>query len=212
MEVELIVPLYKSLVISMRKFTIDQIILSETQVKKFHPDNSYLLSYREFLAYFAELKEITAHNFIIGAHFTYGWMPTILELQELTKNSYHAVAILNKAKQGATLTEDQFASLRVTINNSFVGTSKLLHFINPNNYAIWDSRVYRYINGRLPYEYQIKNPKNYLAYLTNCREITQDAAFGPVHASMNEKIGYDVTPLRAVELVMFMNNSTSPAT
>ncbi|HRL70351.1 MAG TPA: hypothetical protein PLT79_01470, partial [Flavobacterium sp.] len=34
------------------------------------------------------------------------------------------------------------------INNSLVRISKLLHFINPSIYAIWVSRIFRYITRK----------------------------------------------------------------
>lgn len=40
-------------------------------------DTQYFQSYFEFLKFFKEKNEITDSDFIISAHFTYGWMPTI---------------------------------------------------------------------------------------------------------------------------------------
>ncbi|MFN0278675.1 MAG: hypothetical protein ACKVRN_08740 [Pyrinomonadaceae bacterium] len=190
----------------MKTFTIEQIARSERLVKKFQPEDSYILSYREFIAYFAGLEGITAHNLVIGAHFAYGWMPTILELKKTAEFIPSAVTILNEAKRGREITEEDLQVLRDTINNSLVGASKLLHFVNPNSYAIWDSRVFKYINGQPAYNYQMQNTQNYLGYLANCKEITETNEFKPVHASMNAKLGYAVSPFRAVELIMFMNS------
>jgi len=155
--------------------------------------------------YFKGLEAITDHHFVIGMHFTYGWMPTILELKKPHENLSCAVDILNDVKRGKMIGIQDLILLRDTINNSLVGTSKLLHFINPDLYAIWDSRVYNYITGHTPHQYQIRNPANYVAYLADCGQLTQDPGFPPIHASMNQKIGYKVTAYRAVELVMFMN-------
>ena len=184
--------------------SIERIVLDEENVN-FPPGDSFLLSYREFVHYYKNLDTITSHNFVIGAHFTYGWMPRILKLHNAQENFPLVVDILNEVKSGRIIGSTELLTLRDTINNSLVGASKLLSFTNPNNYAIWDRRVYTYINGHAPHEYQIRDPANYLAYLSNCEELTKDEMFKPVHASMNEKIGYEVTPYRAVELVMFMN-------
>lgn len=49
-----------------------------------------------------------------------------------------------------------------SLNNSVVGTSKLLHFFRPDLFPIWDSRIaklFGYANGRH------NNPVVYLAYL-----------------------------------------------
>ena len=46
-------------------------------------EQSYLISYKEFIAYFKNIETINLHNFIIGSHFVYGWMPTILNIQSM---------------------------------------------------------------------------------------------------------------------------------
>jgi hypothetical protein len=179
-------------------------IARDAEKVTFQPNDSFLLSYKEFILYFEGLETITAHHFVIGAHFAYGWMPTILDLKQPHENLSSAVVILNDVKRGRLIGTQELTLLRDTINNSLVGTSKLLHFINPNIYAIWDSRVCKYITGHVPYDYAV-NPEYYVAYLANCKQLTQDPNFPPIYASMNKKIGYTVTPYRAVELVMFMN-------
>ena len=190
----------------MRRVTVEDITRDAANVQ-FEPGDSYLLSYPEFIAYFADLDEITRHNVIIAANFTYGWMPRILTFK--SQDLATAVAILNAARGQRVIGERELSSLRNLIDNSLVGVSKLLHFINPTLYAIWDRRVYTYINGSYS-QVQIQKPRNYLAFLDNCHEITNDGRFEPVHASMNRKIGYEVTPCRALELVMYWNGNRRP--
>jgi hypothetical protein len=44
--------------------------------KNFKVDNqTYYISYVEFLKYFRDLTTITKHNLIVSINFTYGWMP-----------------------------------------------------------------------------------------------------------------------------------------
>ncbi|MBL7791299.1 MAG: hypothetical protein JNK77_03165 [Saprospiraceae bacterium] len=50
-----------------------------------------------------------------------------------------------------------------------------------------------------------KNCDFYLDYLGFCQHITEQQGFDAISASINEKVGYDVTPFRAAELVMFEN-------
>ena len=98
---------------------------------KFKPptEDSYIKTYPEFIQYFKNISNISKHDLVISSHFVYGWMPTIIELKfqdmEVVLNS------LNKAKNGAMLTVGELELLKKTINNSLVGLSKLLHFINP---------------------------------------------------------------------------------
>lgn len=187
----------------MKRISIEQIARAERAVK-LQSGDSFLISYPEFIAYFASLETITVHSLIIGAHFVYGWMPTILELKNPGEKLAVAVDILNEVKLGKLVGENELERLRDLINNSLVGTSKLLHFISPNVYAIWDSHTYKFINGRVSYN-RMTSPENYLAYLANCREIIQDERFKEIHNSMNAKVGYRVTPYRAVELIMYMS-------
>jgi len=58
-----------------------------------------------------------------------------------------ALEIINNAKKGIVPSIDQLEILKGLLNNSLVGTSKHLHFINPEIFAIWDSRVYRYLTA-----------------------------------------------------------------
>ena len=104
-------------------------------------NDSYVDSYSEFINYFKNIDWIEKHNLVIASHFVYGWMPTIIQLD--TKNVDEVLSALNAVKAGHSVTESQLEIIKKCINNSMVGTSKLLHFINPNLYAIWDSRIFR---------------------------------------------------------------------
>jgi len=188
----------------MKRVSFEQLAHAEKETK-LDPADSFLVAYREFVAYFASLNTITEHDLIIGAHFVYGWMPRMLVLKNPKERLPDAVKVLNRVKQGHPATAQDLVCLRDLIDNSLVATSKLLHFINPNICAIWDSRVYRFINSKSPFDYQSKDPNNYLAYLANCQELWQDKDFPALHESMNRKIGYSVSSYRAIELVMYMN-------
>ncbi len=113
---------------------------------KIEENNSYLVSYPEFIKYFSRLDIIEKHHFIIGTHFVYGWMPKVLQIKNTPFEEI--IAILNKAKVGEPLEVRELDALKACINNSLVGTSKLLHFINPEQYAIWDSKIFRYVTGK----------------------------------------------------------------
>lgn len=185
----------------MNKFTIEQVARDETKLQ-FEPGDSYLVSYPEFVAYFANLDKITYHNLIIAANFIYGWMPRTLRFR--SQDFAAAIAILNAVKHGSLVGERELSSLQGLIDNSMVAASKLLHFVRPDLHVIWDRRVYTYVNGSYN-QPEIQKPGNYLAFLDNCRKITRDGRFEAVHVSMNRKIGYAVSPFRALELVMYWN-------
>lgn len=164
------------------------------------------LSYPEFLKYFSNLKTITRHNLIIGINFTYGWMPTIFDFR--SDNFDKAIEILNEAKNGNNLDVDNLVLLKGLLNNSLVGTTKLLHFINPDNFAIWDSRVYRYLTNQEPYDNRIGNCNAYLDYLAFCDYLTKQKEFSSLKKNIEKQVGYPMTAFRVTELVMYSNGNS----
>jgi hypothetical protein len=163
------------------------------------------LSYPEFIKYFSEIETITKHNLIIAINFTYGWMPTIFEF--CSDNFEEIINILNRAKQGTIPTIAELDLLKGLLNNSLVGTSKLLHLINPSKFAIWDSRVYRYLTGNEPHEKRIGNSNSFLYYIEFCDYLIKHEGFDIVQKSIERKVGYSMTAKRITELVMFSNGA-----
>lgn len=137
---------------------IERIIEDEKRVT-FESDDTFLRSYPEFISYFQGIRHIERHHLIIAANFTYGWMPTMLRFK--SRDFETAVEVLNQAKQGQLVDENELGCFVKLINNSLVGASKLLHFANPELYSIWDSRVYRYLFGNVSL-LQLNKPRNYL--------------------------------------------------
>ena len=163
---------------------------------------NYLLSYPHFLNYFKNLQTINLENIIIGISFTYSWMPTILKSIQLEKTD-EILSILNAVKNGQKINEEQLATLKRAFNNSLVGTSKLLHFINPKQYAIWDSRVFRFLNNEEPHKYKLEKPKTYIEYLEFIENLKNETTFEVFYKLMKQKVGYEITEYRALELAFF---------
>ena len=162
--------------------------------------DSYLRTYPHFIKYFKSIDQITEHNLVIASHFVYGWMPTIINLDLTQKDKI--IALLNTVKNGHLLTPSELELLKKAINNSVVGLSKLLHFINPENYAIWDSRIFRYITGKKS-DYGIGNVEYYMDYLLKIKEISKNEDYLSFHDRIAKKCGYEIHPTRAIEIVMF---------
>lgn len=165
-------------------------------------DRSDFISYPEFLKYFRDIKKITKHNVVIGINFTYGWMPTIFDFR--SSDIDLVIDILNRAKQGQIPNENELDILKKCFNNSLVGTSKILHFINPDVFAIWDSRVFRYLTNKEPHQNRIDNYKSYLDYLEFCKYLTDKPEYITIHNYIINKVGYGMTKLRTVELIMYL--------
>ena len=183
-----------------QRITIDKLRKDE-QTISLTKNISDFISYPEFLKYYADLQTITKHNLIIGANFTYSWMPTIFDFRS---NEFDKVLIiLNNAKQNIIPSVKELSTLKHCLNNSLVGPSKLLHFINPTHFAIWDSRVYHYLTKLEPHSYRLNNFNSYLDYLKFCQYITSLNEFSDIHKSVIGKVGYDITTFRAAELIMY---------
>ena len=166
---------------------------------------SYVRVYPAFLSFFRERKVISRDDFVIGANFTYAWMPTILDLNGDDRHWDFLAELLTQAKAKRITDKKKLAFLARIINNSLVGASKLLHFANPREHAIWDSRVYFYLNNEKGYAYRMNKEDNYINYLTICEQISGWEGVPDAVTSISNKLGYQVTPFRAIELTMFVN-------
>lgn len=72
----------------------------------------------------------------------YGWMPTIMdhfEIEGLSTAPLKEIKEINSWEDGRSFLL-QFGDV-APINRSWVGTSKFMHFLNPEIFPIWDSRV-----------------------------------------------------------------------
>jgi hypothetical protein len=167
---------------------------------------SYLMSYAAFVRFFNKnlKQQLTEDDLVIGIHFAYGWMPTIFEFKHADLNA--AVTIINQAKNSELLTKAELTVLKTLLNNSIVGTSKLLHFISPANYAIWDSRVYRFVTGKEKLDHsKVNSISLYAAYLEHIRELVKEEQFKiQVHQPLCEQLKQEISPLRVLELVLFL--------
>lgn len=170
-------------------------------------DDSYILSYPHLLSYFAVKPSFGPEDLVRGAHMAYGWMPTVLELYPKAPNNDLAsgAQLLTKAKATGTLTDGEIQDLASLLNNSLVGASKLLHFVAPGKFAIWDSKTYAFVFNERPHNYRVCQVSKYRHYLGLLGQYQQDSRFIGFHTSVNGKVGYGVSPLRALELIMFLN-------
>lgn len=164
----------------------------------------YVEMYKYYVDFFKEKEELTNSDVIIGAGLTYSWMPTILKRLNLS-NIDQVTIILNNVKQGVVISDDDLLLLKEFCNNSLVGASKLLHFINPKQYAIWDSRVFKFLNtneGAHKYKLEKVNVyREYLSYLNNLKATTQ---LYQLVTELKSKINYPISDFRALELLFFL--------
>lgn len=185
----------------MENIKISEIIDRAACLENDTTQNNYNKSYYHFVKFFEGKPQLTEHDLIIAANFTYGWMPTILKFK--SENFSLAVSIINKAQGAKRISNEELITLKKLMNNSIVGVSKLLHFINPNIYAIWDSRVCNFLTGKsLPYK--VQKTELFWSYLNLCEKVAVDPDFQAIHEKHKEKLGYEITAMRTIEQIMFI--------
>ena len=168
--------------------------------------SSYLMAYPVFINYFGSIDKITPNELIIGAHFAYGWMPTILTLGKADIAS--CCEDLNRAKAGERLQLEELIRLQEFMNNSIVGLSKLLHFIRPDQYPIWDSNVAGFVSGGPYPPHKINDARYYLHFITYCEELINAAAYEPIHELLVSQLGSSpMSRFRSLDLIMFTEGS-----
>ena len=154
-------------------------------------DSSYLVSYPHILSYASEIEMFSASDVVRLSHMIYGWIPTILDLYfpDGGLSLREAAQLLQQAKDKGDLNAQQLSRLKALVNNSMVGVSKLLHFVAPEHYAIWDSKIYIFCHGQQPYDYRVNNVTEYLAYQDQLRLLLDDERFPALHSSVNQNAG-----------------------
>lgn len=162
--------------------------------------NEYKM-YRRFIEYFSGINgQLKEKHLIDGACLSYAWMPTILNFKsELFTES---LAILNQARGNDLINRAQLDILKGLINNSVVGPSKLIHFINPDKYAIWDSRVCKCLTGKGG---KVNSVAAYFDYLAMCQRITTDSKFDRIHILYKKKVNYNISRMRSIEQIFFLS-------
>lgn len=162
--------------------------------------------YRSFLKFFQERSAISPDDFVVAANFSYGWMPRMLKLRGTDADWSRAADILSRSNEQRVEAEP-LLFLSSLINKSLVGASKLLHFASPEKHAIWDSRVLYYLKRGEKSSARVGQIASYFRYLKICDEITAWPEFPEAAGRLEERLGQECTPIRAVELTMWANGT-----
>lgn len=181
---------------AFHKFTLDK-------------ELQYHYTYNNFISFFeARMSDILYNDFVAGAHMVYGWMPTILKFNHIldVNEQNQLLEIISKAQTDIILSHHDLLVLKKCINNSLVGVSKYLHFINPNIYPIWDSHIARLVYQK-NYNSVMQDTNFYLKYLDCLHEIITYDEFNLLYLNLLNQLGkYSlpaVSKVRAIEMVIF---------
>jgi hypothetical protein len=154
----------------------------------------YKTSYEAFLLYFNENRPLNENTAITGISLAYSWMPTIPN--NILLND-HIVDILNNAYTKQLLTIEDLQKLKSSINNSIVGTSKVLHFINPQLYPIWDSKIAAAFS--INNYNMINDVKNYMSYVKAIEDLSENNNLSTLIENYDEKF----TSCRNIDMALF---------
>ena len=162
-------------------------------------NDPYINVYPSLIESISRQKE-DIHSMILLAHMVYGWMPTIIKSDFQKEDSY----LLQKIDVGS-LENTFLLRMKECINNSIVGTSKFLHFKNPQQYAIWDSKVYRSITGKKYNQSQINNIENFIAYTKRLRFLASQSETEKMKTILIKKryCNENASNLRVIEIILF---------
>ena len=158
--------------------------------QKVDPTDRYVKSYPLLLKSTAHLCDAMGSNAVPGvAHIVYGWMPTIL--QNLTFDDHindHLIAArqINDFQSAFNLVDGLETS---PINNSWVGLSKVLHFINPEFFPIWDSVVAKHFGVS---NHKIKQKKIYTKYMKFISENLEFKSVSTVQNLFEKRANYTI--------------------
>ena len=115
-------------------------------------ENGYLEEYDRIIKAVPEILKSKAGIQILPL-IVYGWMPTILKKSIWDNSIVELLTCKNVVKDKVkdndkdknefkTFDDEEMQTLLDFVNGSYVGVSKLLHFTDPEHWAIWDSNVY----------------------------------------------------------------------
>ena len=162
----------------------------------------YLRSYREFIRCCRALRPVDSAAIVVAAGLVYSWMPTVLKLGS-EADVLGAAGIVEDGGRPDALTAAGFLTIARAVGGSPVGASKLLHLFHPEFYPIWDSRVWSYFGWHAA-EVREGAGERYLRYVQLATAVAGSEEFTPVHLELERRIGYPVSRVRALELVMFL--------
>ena len=170
----------------------------------------YRLGYKALLMLGSRTDWSDPHAILAMMYAAYGWMPTVLKVKEDWEQSARQLGqLVVDLRTRAQPKEENFRVLAraaesgalFSVNRSVVGTSKLLHFANPDFCPIWD----KVIATRFGYPVSGQghnSPEAYLSYSRAIHAWLDRSSFGI--EELGVLAGQEAGPLRRVEFALFL--------
>ena len=172
----------------------------EKSISFIDPSNHYIVSYPELIqATDCLTKNFGEKSVPMVAHLVYGWMPKILTYSRKIyqdKDIFRATEVNDQNEALSVVEKIQFPPT----NNAWVGMSKTLHFLNPNFFPIWDSKVAKVLG--------VKNKMGkkdvYLDYMKFIFSNKDEQFVSLVQKEFKRKTNYEISKVRAIEFTLFV--------
>jgi hypothetical protein len=185
--------------------SIDDTKLLVENIDKNSLGASYLKSYKFLISFFVN-NRLSESTLIQGVHMIYGWMPKTLNICKNDMNINDVLNSIEKLGDLKNLNKYDLEIVSAFTNNSIVGASKLLHFIYSERFPIWDSKICsKIIEGNVTY--QVDKIDNYVQYVNVMSEIKEHPICTAFGIEFKKKNNYDISTMRAAELLVFLSNS-----
>lgn len=130
--------------------------------------------YRAMRNLFSRLDYERDEDLLVGSLADYGWMPTMLgqvALRQELKSLMREIMQADRDCTPALLDAHQQTGVLKAVNNSIVGTSKLLHFFLPEKVPIWDSVLGN--SFRLKHRHQFHREDRFVEYAQAVTEVAE---------------------------------------
>ena len=164
-------------------------------------NSQYMISYPILLEAAQNLMLSMGANAVVPiAHIAYGWMPTILKKYNSDQKELRRVF---EAKDVGSICEAKVcvAGFNTSpINNSIVGLSKVLHFINPHYFPIWDSRVAIHFGIK---NQSVNSVNKYYDYLDIISVLNKHNSTEMLQKLVFTELNFEITKTRSSELILF---------
>lgn len=147
--------------------------LNNLEIRDRPIDAMYRATYPLFLDYFQQriaAPNLTENDAKIAVTLVYAWMTPAKLNTEHWSNFNIAKDALRELTAGMVLNPDQLKQIKSFVGGSLIATSKFLHLLDPNRFAIWDRRV-AYAGYRYRYHSQYNRNDAYLTYLDDLKEL-----------------------------------------
>ena len=171
--------------------------------------HTYLATYPSLIAIGTSPGSFDTKRFYQVAALVYGWMPRVVRINPVYIQQ--AIAAFGEA-QIANSENFQNVTIQSFANclHSVVGASKLLHFINPSVFPIWDSKIETF--REMPKD-NIKRVSHYINYVHEVNKIRSEMEFADFFTKFSARYcdrlsasgiePYPITEVRAVESAAF---------